>query len=64
MEKFKDDIGEISKDGEKIGLGDLEFALYQLVQLVLKEFNWQDKCSIILNSSLAFKKKTKQDNSK
>ena len=38
MEKFKKDIGELSKDGENISLGDLEFALYQLVQLVLKEF--------------------------
>lgn len=58
VEKFKKDIDELSKDGENISLGDLEFALYQLIQLVLKEFNWQEKCSIILNDSKTFTKKT------
>lgn len=57
VEKYKEDIGEVSKDGEKISLGDLEFALYQLVQLVLKEFNWQHKCTIILNDCPALTKK-------
>lgn len=58
VEKFKEDIGEISKDGENISLGDLEFSLYQLVQLVLKEFNWQEKCTIILDDLTAYIKKT------
>lgn len=58
VEKFKKDIGELSKDGENISLGDLEFALYQLVQLVLKEFNWQDKCTAILDDLTTHMKKT------
>lgn len=33
-------------------------ALYQLVQLVLKEFNWQDKCTAILDDLTTHMKKT------
>lgn len=59
--KFLGSFGDINisdlLDPQKISLGDLEFALYQLVQLVLKEFNWQHKCTIILNDCPALTKK-------
>lgn len=47
MKKYKKALNNDSKAKDEIRLGDLEFAIYQLVQFVLKEFNWQDKCSRI-----------------
>lgn len=49
MKKYKIALDKDSKAKVEIRLGDLEFAIYQLVQFVLKEFNWQDKCSRIVN---------------
>lgn len=49
MKKYKIALDKDSKAKVEIRLGDLEFAIYQLVQFVLKEFNWQDKCSKIVN---------------